>query len=140
MDSSTIYSITTVFFIIPWLILWFSGTLSIGKMIVFLFIFDMVLTIEAGINSNVLLIALFHVVTIPVFFGLIYFGIFEENKVKFSCFVCGKQVGETESTETVERLVNGRHKSVPVHSACIGLENKDRKSFSRRKFRKGIPE
>ena len=109
-------------------------------MIVLLFIFDMVLTIEAGINSNVLLIALFHLVTIPVFFGLIYFDILEENKAKFSCFVCEKQVGETESTETVKRLVNGKHKSVLVHAAGIGLENKDRKSFSRRKFRKGIPE
>jgi hypothetical protein len=140
MEPSTIYSITAVSFILPWLVLWFSGTLSTGKMIVLLFIFDMVLTIEAGINSNVLLIALLHVITIPVFFGLIYFDILEEHKTKFSCFICGKPVGESESSETVKRLVSGRHRSVLVHAACIGLENKDRKAFSRRAFRKGIPE
>ncbi len=140
MDPTTIYSITTVSFIIPWLVLWFSGTLSTGRMIILLFIYDMVLTIEAGINSNVLLIALFHVVTIPVFFGLIYFDIVEENKAKFSCFVCGKAIGETEVTETVKRSVNARHKNVLVHASCIDLQNKDRKSFPSRKFRAGIPE
>lgn len=135
-----IYSITTVSFIIPWLVLWFSGTLSTGRMIILLFIFDMVLTIEVGVNSNVLLIALFHVVTTPVFFGLIYFDIIEENKKRFGCFVCGKAIGETETTEMLKRSVNGRNKGVLVHAACIDLVNKDNKSFSRREFRNGIPE
>jgi len=139
-DAATIYSITATFFIIPWLLLWFFGTLSTGKMILLLFCFDMVLTIEAGLNSNVLLIYLLHVITIPVFFGLIYISLLEENKEKFSCFICERPVEQTQSIETVMRSVNGRRKRVLVHPECIDLESKDRKSFSLRKFRAGIPE
>jgi hypothetical protein len=140
ITPAEIYSITTISFIIPWLFLWISGNLSTGKMIIFLFFFDIVLTIEAGINSNVILIALLHVITIPVFFGLIYFDLIEENKAKFSCFVCGMAIAKADSVQTVKRSVNGRHKSVLVHAACIDLQHKDRKTFSRRKFRSGIPE
>jgi hypothetical protein len=140
LEASTIYSITTLSFVIPWLVLWLIGTLSTGKMIVLLFCFDIVLTIEAGLNSNVLLIYLLHVVTIPVFFGLIYVDIVHENKAKFSCFICGKALDQSAVTEPVKRFVDGRHKTVLVHVACIDLHNKDRKSFSSRKFRKGIPE
>ena len=139
-DAATIYSITATFFIIAWLLLWFFGTLSTGKMILLLFCFDMVLTIEAGLNSDVLLIYLLHVVTIPVFFGLIYFALLEENKEKFSCFICERPVDQTQSIETVMRSVNGRRKNVLVHAECIDLQSKDRKSFSIRKFRGGIPE
>ena len=64
----------------------------------------MALTIEAGINSNVLLIYLLHVITIPVFFGLIYIDLVEENRSKFSCFVCGRPIEQTESTETVKTI------------------------------------
>jgi hypothetical protein len=140
MDEVTIYSITTISFVAPWLLLWFSGTLSTGKMIILLFCFDMVLTIEAGLNSDVLLIYLLHVITIPVFFGLIYIDIVEENKTKFSCFICGKAISQLDPSETVKRTMNGRLRNVLVHQTCIDLQGQDRKSFSRSKFRKGIPE
>lgn len=100
----------------------------------------MALTIEAGLNSNVLLIYLLHVVTIPVFFGLIYIALLEENKEKFSCFMCGRPIDQTQSIETVRHSMNGRRKNVLVHAECIDLQSKDRKSFSKRKFRAGIPE
>lgn len=140
LNPTEIYSITTISFVVPWLLLWFTGKLSMGKMIVLLFCFDMILTIEAGINSNVLFIALLHVVTIPVFFALIYLDVVEEQKTRFSCFICGKAILPTETTETVKKLVNGRHRGVLVHAACIDLQNKDRKAFSSRQFKKGIPE
>lgn len=140
ITPADIYSVTTISFVVPWLVLWMTGTLSTGKMIVLLFFFDATLTIEAGLNSNVLLIALLHVITIPVFFGLIYFDLVEENKTKFSCFVCGKAIVQEDSTQTVRRTVNGRRKSVLVHTNCISLHHTDRKSFPERKFRRGIPE
>ncbi len=107
-------------------------------MIVLLFFFDLTLTIEAGINSNVLLIALLHVITIPVFFALIYIDLVEENKIKFSCFVCGKAIAESEAIHTLRRS-SGRQRTVLVHNACIDLQTRDRKGFSRGRFRSGIP-
>ena len=139
ITPAELYSITTVSFIVPWLYLWVSGSLSTGKMIILLFFYDLILTIEAGINSNVLFIALLHVVTIPVFFGLIYVDLVAENRANFSCFVCGKVIAGTDVVQTVKRSLNGRHKNVLVHAACIDLQNKDRKTFSRRRFRSGIP-
>lgn len=139
ISAPELYSITTASFVIPWLYLWVSGTLSTAKMIVLLFFFDLVLTIEAGINSNVLFIALLHVITIPVFFGLVYADLVEENRTKFSCFVCGKVIAESDAIHILRRSVSGRQKNVLVHAVCIDLQNKDRKGFSRRRFRYGIP-
>lgn len=139
VSPTEIYSITTIVFVLPWIYLWISGTLSTAKMTVLLFVYDLVLTIEAGINSNVLLIALLHVITIPVFFGLIYLDLLEENKRNFSCFVCGKPIQSTEIARTAKRFMNGRYRNVLVHAACIDLQHKDRKTFSRRIFRSGIP-
>ncbi len=139
-DITPIFTLTGISFIVPWLLLWFSGKLSIGKMIMLLFVFDIVLTIEAGIESNVVEIYVLHVITIPAFFGLIYLDILAEQKAHFSCFICGKAIAASEPSESVKKLVDGRYTAVLVHVACIELDNKHRKTFSGRLFRKGIPQ
>jgi hypothetical protein len=109
-------------------------------MVFFLFTLDIGLTIEAALYSDILLIALLHVVTIPAFFGLIYLDLVQQHKTKFRCFVCGKIVQETEELERVNRFVDGQRKEASVHSACIGLDRQQRKTFSKNSFKKGIPE
>lgn len=109
-------------------------------MILLLFVFDIVLTLEAALESNVIEVYVLHVVTIPGFFGLIYMDIMAEHKTNFSCFICGKSIATSEPTESVKKMFGGRYRAFLVHSACIGLDHNQRKAFSSRIFRKGIPE
>lgn len=127
-------------FAVAWLLFWFATDLSIAKMILLLFAFDMALTIEAGFDSNVTLIALLHVITIPAFFALIYADIMNQHRSEFTCFVCGVAVAQGEPTETVKRIIGGRRRSVLVHEHCVKLDSSERKAFRGRLFRKGIPE
>jgi hypothetical protein len=105
-----------------------------------LFVLDIALTIEAAFYSDIVLIAVLHVITIPAFFGLIYFDLVQQHRTKFRCFICSKEIEQSEENETLKRFVKGEQKEISVHSACIGLEKDQRKAFSRRSFKKGIPE
>ena len=109
-------------------------------MIVLLIFFDIVLTIEAGIVSNIALIALLHMVTIPAFFALIYLDVMAQHKSEFTCFICVVAAANDEPTEMVKRMVNGRRRSVLVHERCVTLQDSERKAFRSRLFKKGIPE
>jgi len=109
-------------------------------MVFLLFILDIALTIEAAFYSDIVLIALLHVVTIPAFFALIYFDLVQQHKTRFRCFICGRAVKESEPFESVNRFVDGERKEASVHSSCIGLDLQQRKTFSKNSFRKGIPE
>jgi len=109
-------------------------------MVFLLFILDIALTIEAALYSDIVLIALLHVVTIPAFFALIYFDLVQQHNTKFRCFICGKTVQESEQFESVNRFVGGVRKEASVHSTCIGLDREQRKTFSKNSFKKGIPE
>jgi hypothetical protein len=140
IDANTIYEVTSLAFALPWVFLWFEGSISITRMMVLLFCFDMVLTVEAGLYSNILLIALLHVITIPGFFFLIYLDLIEQHKSNFSCFICSKAIELTEISQTLNRTVNGRRKTVLAHPSCIYLGGENRKAFARSKFKSGIPE
>lgn len=109
-------------------------------MIVLLFAIDITLTVEAALYSDIVLIAVLHVITIPALIGLIYLDIVQEHKSYFRCFVCGKLIEVEEEIETISRTIKGKPKNVLVHTKCIQLEGKDRKKISSRVFRHGIPE
>ena len=109
-------------------------------MILLLFAFDMALTIEAGVVSNIMLIALLHMITIPAFFALIYLDLMDQHRLEFTCFVCGVGLAQGEPAETVRRIINGRRRNALVHQHCVRLDNTERKAFRSRLFRKGIPE
>ncbi len=139
-EANIVYLITTVAFAILWIFLWFESSISITKMTLSLFSFDMVMTAEAGLYSNILLIALLHVITLPAFFSLIYLDLIGQHKSTYSCFICGKGIYTSELTRTLSRTVNGRHRSVLAHAGCVYLESENRKAFARSRFRKGIPQ
>jgi len=140
LDEYTLLAVTSSFFAVSLSALWYFKKLTTGRMVLLLFILDITLTIEAAFYSDIVLIALLHVVTIPAFFGLIYVDLMQQHKTKFQCFICGRSIEESEHSDTVRRLVAGQPKEISVHSSCIGLESHQRKAFSRNSFRKGIPE
>lgn len=140
ITADAIYVLTGACLAIAWLIIWFGSSLSIGKMIVVLFVFDMALTIEAGIASNVEFIALLHVMIMPAFFALIYLDIVGQHRSKFTCFVCGIDITQDEQSRTVKRMINGRWGKALAHESCLKLQNSERKAFRSILFRKGIPE
>jgi uncharacterized protein YlaI len=123
----------------PWPILWKKQELTTLRMIVLLFILDSVLTIEAALYSDIVLIAILHVVTVPALIGLIYLDLVQQHKSYFKCFICGKQIRADEEIETINRTLEGKPIHVIVHSECIRLERTDRKGISSWIFRKGIP-
>ncbi len=89
-------------------------------MVILLFVLDIAMTIEAALYSDIVLIALLHVITIPVFFALIYLDLVQQHKTKFRCFICGRNILEEEKAETVRRTVGGQKKrsaSTPPASA-----------------------
>lgn len=108
-------------------------------MIVLLFILDSVLTIEAALYSDILLIAFLHVVTVPALIGLIYLDLVQQHKTYFKCFICGKEIQADEEIETINRTLEGKATHVIVHTECIRLERTDRKGISSWIFRRGIP-
>ncbi len=136
----TLLAITSSFFVVAIPLLWYFEKLTIGKTVILLFVLDIAMTIEAAFYSDIILIALLHVITIPSFFALIYLDLVQQHKTKFRCFVCGKNISEEEKAETVKRLVSGQKSEISVHSICIDLERHQRKSFSSKSFRSGIPE
>jgi hypothetical protein len=140
MNAYTLYALTSLLFSISLPVLWYLKELSIGKMVLLLFFLDIALTIEAAFYSDIVLIAVLHVITIPAFFALIYLDLVQQNKTKFRCFVCGQAIQESQQADTVNRLSGSDRKEVNVHSVCIGLESHERKAFSKNSFKKGIPE
>jgi hypothetical protein len=136
----SLYLITSILFAVSLTALWHQKRVTIGVTVVFLFILDITMTIEAAFYSDIVMIAVLHVITIPAFFALIYFDLVQQHKTKFRCFICGKAIDQSEASESLKRISGGASKETLVHAACIDLENKERKSFSRSSFKKGIPE
>jgi hypothetical protein len=123
----------------PWPVLWKRKMLTTLRMIILLFILDTVLTIEAALYSDIVLIAVLHVITVPALIGLIYLDLVQQHKSYFKCFVCNKEIQADEEIETMKRTVKGKATHVIVHSDCIHLERKERKGISSWVFKKGIP-
>jgi len=140
IDEYTLFAITSSFFVVSVPLLWYLERLTIGRVVILLFILDIAMTIEAAFYSDIVVIALLHVVTIPAFFALIYLDLVQQHKTKFRCFICGRNIAEDEKTESVKRMVSGQKKEISVHASCIDLENQERKAFSSKSFKKGIPE
>lgn len=140
VSELVLYAITCFLFAFVLPVIWYAKELSIGRMVFFLFVLDITLTIEAAFFSDIVLIAVLHVITIPAFFALIYFDLVQQHKTKFSCFICGKSIQDSEASEVLKRTVEGQQKEINVHASCIQLERHERKSFHRSFFRKGIPE
>jgi hypothetical protein len=140
MNEFAVYAVTSSIFAISLPILWYFRKLTTGKMVLFLFLLDITMTIEAALYSDVVAIALLHVITIPAFFALIYVDLVKQHKTKFQCFICSKAIQEGEEDDVVKRYVHGEWKEISVHSSCILLEKHQRKAFSKDSFKKGIPE
>lgn len=140
IDAYILYAVTSSIFAISLPIIWYFKNLTTGKMVLLLFILDIALTIEAALYSDIVLIAVLHVITIPAFFALIYLDLVQQHKTKFSCFICGKTIQESDQSDIVRRLAEGEKREISVHSSCIDLERDQKKAFSKDSFKKGIPE
>jgi hypothetical protein len=140
IDAYSLYAVTSSLFAVSLPVLWYLRKLTTGRMVFLLFILDITLTIEAAFFSDIVLIALLHVVTIPAFFALIYLDLVQQHKTKYRCFICGRSIQQSEQADTVKRFVGGEKKEISVHTSCIGLDGNQRKTFSRNSFKKGIPE
>jgi hypothetical protein len=140
IEEYILFAITSSFFAISLPALWYLKKLTLGKMVILLFMLDITMTIEAALYSDIVLIALLHVVTIPAFFALIYLDLVQQHKTKYCCFICGRNILEEEKAEMVRRTVGGQKKEINVHASCIDLEGHQRKAFSSKSFKKGIPE
>ena len=139
-DPLTLYSFTGVLFAAGLFVLWYLRSLTTSKIVLLLFTLDISLTIEAAFYSDIVLIAVLHVITIPAFFGLIYLDLVKQHNSDFRCFVCEKMIKDSENIQSIKRYINGTRKDVTVHTDCISLDQKHRKTFSKNAFRKGIPE
>lgn len=122
-----------------WPILWYEWGYSTQVTISILFALDVVVAIEAAFYSNIVLIAVLHVITIPSFFALIYVDLVRQQNSEFRCFLCGKLIEQGEEITVIGRHAKGRKKKVSVHQKCVIIDQKDRKSFSKGKFKNGIP-
>jgi hypothetical protein len=107
------------------------------RSLILLFALDSALTIEVALLGDVVSIAVLHMITIPVFFAMIYLDLRQHHKNQFSCFLCGDEIALDEEISSVKRVVLGMPTDVNVHSRCI--DPGERKSVSERTFRKGIP-
>jgi hypothetical protein len=139
-DPLTLYLLTVSAFSAGLFIIWILRILSTSKIVVLLFALDISLTVEAAVYSDVVFIAVLHVITIPAFFGLIYFDLVKQHNSDFRCFICGKMVRDSEDIQIIKRYINGVKRDLMVHRECISLDQKQRKAFSKNTFRKGIPE
>ncbi len=107
------------------------------RSLILLFALDSALTIEVALFGDVVSIAVLHMITIPVFFAMIYLDLRQHHKNQFNCFLCGNEIALDEEIGSVKRAVLGRPTDVNVHSRCI--DPGERKAVSERTFRKGIP-
>ncbi len=132
-----LYGISTLICLAPLPALYLAQSFSIFRIVIDLFVLDTVLTIEAAYYSDVIAIAILHIITVPAFFAFIYFDLIQHHKNQFSCFLCGTEIGPEDEIETVKRLVLGKPTEVYVHARCLSAG--ERKAISGRVFRKGIP-
>jgi hypothetical protein len=139
IEESLLYSVTAAIFAACWLFFWYFHRISTSKTVVVLFAADISITIEAALYSDIVLIAILHVITIPAFFLLIYVDLIKQHNTEFRCFLCGKLAQPSEELTAIRRFVNGRPTNVTVHKSCIDLDRNNRKAFSKNKFKSGIP-
>jgi hypothetical protein len=88
-------------------------------MVILLFAMDVVLTVEAALCSDIVLIAILHVFTIPALFILIYLDLVREHKSYFHCFVCGRLIESGEEIDTISRTIGGKQGNVLVHTSAL---------------------
>ncbi len=118
-------------------ILWYLRKLTTLRVVFVLFAVDIAMTIEAAFYSDLVLIAVLHVFTIPAFFALIYFDLVKQHRSYSRCFVCGNKVANHEA-ETVTRKIEGQPQEFLVHKSCISVQNDERKAFSSNLFKNGV--
>ena len=133
------YGLTTFACLAVAPILWLFRALSIMRTVVLLFILDSILTLEAAFYSDVVSIAILHIVTVPAFIGLIYLDLLSHHKREFSCFLCARQISGEEEIQSVTRNVDGKQVAINVHATCLVSSEKERRAISERTFRRGIP-
>ena len=138
IPSLYIYGITTAICLAPLTLLYLVRTFTIFRVVIDLFILDSILTIEAAYYSDVISIAILHIITVPAFFALIYFDLIQHHKNQFSCFLCGLEIEVDDEIEVVKRFVFARPTEVYVHAKCLNPGEK--KAISERVFKRGIPE
>lgn len=139
VSELTVYLLSSIGIGSLWPILWYAWGYSTRETISVLFALDIVVTIEAAFYSNIVLIAVLHVITIPAFFTIVYIDLMRQQNSEFKCFLCRRQIEQGEEIVVIRRAVRGRKKNASVHKKCIDVDRKDRKSFSKNRFRNGIP-
>ena len=139
VSSFFVYVTSIVILLLPWPILLRAKRLGTLSMLILLFVLDIVLTVEAALYSDILLIALLHVITIPALILIIYFDLVKQHRSYFRCFICGKEIKSEDELETMRRAVMGKSNKVLAHSNCIMLDEKQKKKISSSVFRHGIP-
>lgn len=140
IDEVLVYCVSSAALLSLWPLAWKMEKLTILRMVIALFVWDSVLTIEAAYYGNILLIAILHVITIPALLSLLYFDLIKQGKSSYTCFVCSKPILAVEQMETLSRIVEGAETKFAAHTFCLDLGRKERKVISRRNFRRGIPE
>ncbi|MDG7001037.1 MAG: hypothetical protein JRN15_18230 [Nitrososphaerota archaeon] len=139
VDQLAVYLLSSIGIGSFWPMLWYVWGYSTKQTVSVLFVLDIAVTIEAAFYSNILLIAVLHVITIPAFFAVIYIDLLRAQSSEFQCFLCEKPIEQGEETTKIRRSFGRRKKNMTVHKKCIDIGVKDKKSFSESKFRNGIP-
>jgi hypothetical protein len=140
LDEAVLLLLTGVGSVLVVPLLWKLRAYSTLNLILLLFTADIVMTIEAALYSDLVMIAFLHVFSIPAFFVLIYFDLVKEHRSYSKCFICGKSFESQEEVEAVVRNIGGQPHSFQVHKSCVRVEANERKAFSKKLFRRGIPE
>lgn len=131
------YFVTTILFVLVVFAIYAMRVFTIMRLVGVLFVLDSALTLEAALYSDVISIAFLHIITIPAFFFLIYLDLIHNHRNSFRCFLCGKEIEVGTETVSIKRTVNRRYANSNVHLECLSIG--ERKAFSERKFRRGIP-
>jgi hypothetical protein len=129
-------SLTAAISALSLLVLWRLGSLTTMRAVLLLFIVDIVMTLEAAVYSDIVLIAVLHVITIPALFGLIYLDLFNQHRSYTQCFICSGKV-KNEDALTVKRNIRGQPLEILAHKKCVSLESDERKALSNNQLKKG---
>ena len=92
LNEQLLYLTTVLFLVGPVSISLCRRSLSLSRMVFFLFALDTVITIEAAFYADIILIALLHVITIPAFIVLIYADVVNQSNIEFKCFICERSI------------------------------------------------
>jgi hypothetical protein len=136
-EEILILALTAGSSLIVLLLLRFYRNLTTLRIVILLFFLDLVMTVEAALYSDVVAIAVLHVITIPAFFALIYFDLVKQHRTYTRCFICGGKLAAQVDTVTVTRKIEGQTTELSVHKKCVSVDDRERKALSQGLSKKG---